>query len=69
MRNASRETETPPFELAALSDGEELYRTEYQDSREEAEEAAREANQMIEEGKVFEHNGEAVDEFIPVETK
>jgi len=68
MRNASKEPETPPFELAALSNGEELYRTEYQDSREEAEQAAREANEMLANGKVFEHNGETVDEFIAVET-
>lgn len=69
MREARREIETPPFELAAMSNGRELYRTEYQESREEAEEAAREANQMLADGKEFEHNGETVDEFIAVETE
>ena len=69
MRRANEEPETPPYELAAMSNGEELYRTEYQDSWDEAKQAAEEANEMLANGKVFEHNGETVDEFVPVETE
>jgi hypothetical protein len=45
MAAASHKTRTPPWELAALDmNGEELYRTEHQDSKEEAVQAAARLN-------------------------
>jgi len=45
MKEMRQEPRTPPWELAAMdSEGNEMYRTEYQESKEEAVQAAAELN-------------------------
>jgi len=67
MKEARQETRTPPWELAALDDeGNELYRTEYQESKEEAVQAAAELNSSNPETPEM---PEGVAQFKPVETE
>lgn len=61
MKQANQDTPTPDWELAALdADGNELYRTEYANSEEEAE-------QLVDEIDPSEHDG--VERFEARENK
>lgn len=68
MRAAANDGPDWPYELAALdAEGDELYRTEYQPSLEEARKEAARANDDLD--RINASRDEPVHEFVPVATE